>query len=695
MYTNEDEAHLLAQAKKHLTQAVSANDIGQLRAILEYADWKYYVRDNPVLADVEYDTLFKKLKQLEELHPELVTVDSPTQRVAKGLNKNFPTVTHLVPMLSLENSYNADDLLDWDRKCKELSGESNLDYCVEPKFDGASISLVYENNQLVRAATRGNGTEGDDITLNAKQIRSIPLKANISLLGMKQIELRGEVLITKKRFEDYNNKLIENNEQPLANARNAASGSLRIKDPNEVAKRNLDAFLYHLSYTQRDENNANPPLLQTHYKTLTSLASLGFKTSVDYTKTFPSIEEVINYVHEFETKRDELPYEIDGMVIKVNRLDFQDKIGQTSHHPRWAIAFKFKARQATSKLLHIDYQVGRTGSITPVAKIEPVTVGGVTISSISLFNEDVIREKDLKLGDTILVERAGDVIPYIVKSFPEIRTGNEQDIVFPLICPVCNETLYKPENEAVTRCTNINCEAQVVERIIHFTSKDAMDIRGLGDALVRRFYELGFLKNILGIYHLPFERMHGLEGFGEKSISNLKDAIEKSKQQPLPRLIFGLGIRYVGETTAKALARTVSHLSDLYSKSKEELLQIEDVGEKVATSIVEFFTHHDNRTMLDALEQEGLCLENKQKAEQQHGGLQGKTFLFTGTLTMKRNEAEAMVELEGGSILGSVSSKLNYLVVGEDAGSKLEKAKKLGSVHILSEAEFLQMFQKD
>lgn len=695
MYTIEEEQQVLQTAKTYLTQELSAQHVTELRRIIEYADWKYYVQDNPVLADVEYDTLFKKLKQMEESHPEILTADSPTQRVAKGLNTNFPTVAHLVPMLSLENSYNADDLNDWDRKCKELSGESQIEYCVEPKFDGASISLVYEHDQLWRAATRGNGTEGDDITLNAKQIRSIPLKAAISSLGLKQMELRGEVLITKKRFEEYNNQLIQNNEQPLANARNAASGSLRIKDPNEVARRNLDAFLYHLSFSQWIEAAAPSNKLQTHYGTLQALASLGFKTSEAFTKTFHHIQDVINYVHQFEEKRDDLPYEIDGMVIKVNRLDLQDKIGQTSHHPRWAIAFKFKARQATSKLLAIEYQVGRTGSITPVAKIEPVSVGGVTISSISLFNEDVIREKDLKLGDTILVERAGDVIPYIVKSFAELRNGQEQDIIFPTVCPVCNEKLYKPENEAVTRCTNMSCEAQVVERIIHFTSKDAMDIRGLGDALVRRFYDMGYLKTILGIYHLPFDQITGLEGFGEKSIQNLKEAIEKSKQQPLNRLIFGLGIRYVGETTAKALARTVSHLSELYEKTKEELLAIEDVGEKVATSIVEFFTHHDNRVMLDALEREGLSLENKQKSELGSGGLQGKTFLFTGTLSMKRNEAEALVEQEGGSILGSVSSKLNYLIVGEDAGSKLEKAKKLGSVHILTEAEFLQMIQKD
>lgn len=692
MYFQEHELSFIPTAKQLLAkESLKEEDVNILRELIEFADWKYYVQDNPILADAEYDALFKKLKQLEEQNPHLIIATSPTQRVAKGLNKEFPTVAHLVPMLSLENSYDADDLLEWARKCKELSGEQILEYCVEPKFDGASFSLIYENDQLQRGATRGNGTEGDDITTNTKQIRSIPIKASISQFNLKQIEIRGEVVITKKRFAAYNQTLIANGEQPLANARNAASGSLRIKDPNEVAKRNLDAFLYNVSYTSFADSEKTPTQLQTHKGLLESLAQLGFKTSIENIATFTEIHDVINYVQQFEEKRDELPYEIDGMVIKVNRIDLQEKIGQTSHHPRWAIAYKFKARQATSKLLAVEYQVGRTGSITPVAKIEPVSVGGVTISSLSLFNEDVVREKQLMLGDTVLIERAGDVIPYVVKSFPALRNGNELEIIFPKTCPVCNEALYKPEGEAVWRCTNISCEAQVIEKIAHFASKDALDIRGLGDALVRKFYEQGYLKNIAGIYHLPYDQLKQLEGFGEKSMMNLKEAIEKSKSQPLHRLIFGLGIRYVGETTAKALARTVSHLTDLYHKTKEDLLTIDDVGEKVANSILEFFSHHDNRTLLETLENEGVSLANTQKNEAMSGSLVGKTFLFTGTLTMKRSEAEALAEKNGGTIIGSVSSKLNYLVVGEDAGSKLDKAKKLGTVTILSEEEFLSL----
>jgi DNA ligase (NAD+) len=691
MYQLQEEQRLLDLSKQLAKSDIHEQEAKQLREVIEYADWKYYVKDDPVIADAEYDALFKKLKDFEAQHPELDHKGSPTTRVASGLNADFPSVEHLVPMLSLENSYNAADLLDWDRKCREQSADALLEYTVEPKFDGASISLVYEASQLQRAATRGNGVQGDEITRNAMQIRSIPLKVNMSQYGIRQMEIRGEVVIHKQKFQEYNQKLIDKGEQPLANARNAASGSLRIKDPLEVGRRNLDAFLYHVSDLVMQENQEMPASFRSHAGLLNMMDSMGFKTSSASTRKFSQIQDVIEYVEDFEAHRDDLPYEIDGMVIKVNSLALQEKIGQTSHHPRWAMAFKFKARQARSILLGVEYQVGRTGSVTPVAKIEPVAVGGVTISSLSLFNEEVVREKQLKIGDTVLIERAGDVIPYVVKSFPELRQGHETEIVFPTHCPVCHESLYKPESEAVWRCTNLNCEAQVIERMIHFTSKDAMDIRGLGDSLVRRFYEAGFLKNIVGIYQLPFEQIQGMEGLGEKSANKLKEAIEKSKSQPLHRLIFGLGIRYVGETTAKSLARTVEHLSDLYHKSKEEFLVIEDVGEKVAQSIYEFFSHQDNRQILDELEQAGVCMQNVQKQEAMSGGLSGKTFLFTGTMNMKRSEAEALVEERGGRLLGSVSTKLNYLVVGEDAGSKLEKAKKLGSVNILSEEEFLAM----
>jgi DNA ligase (NAD+) len=404
------------------------------------------------------------------------------------------------------------------------------------------------------------------------------------------------------------------------------------------------------------------------------------------------IEAVIKYCTEFEEMRDELPYEIDGMVIKVNEVGLQDKLGMTSHHPRWAIACKFKARQATSKLLSVEFQVGRTGAVTPVAKLEPVAIGGVTVSSISIHNEEYIREKDLRIGDSVLIERAGDVIPQIVKSLPEVRAGREKRITFPTQCPVCKSKLFKEEGEAVWRCVNIECPAQVVERIIHFTSKDAMDIRGFGDANVRKFYALGLLKDIPGIYELNYKKIGELEGFGERSITNLQTAISNSKNQPLHRLLYALGIRFVGETTAKTLAHSVNHLLDFQDYSLEDLQNLEDIGPKVGGSIYHFFRNKDNIKMIRQLEELGLKLKNEKKDHAKGGNLTGQSFLFTGTLpTLKRSDAEEMVEKNGGTILGGVSSKLNYLVVGEDAGSKLEKAKKINSVKIISEAEFLKM----
>ena len=675
-----------------LNIAINAENIDRLRNVLRFHEHRYYVMNDPMLSDMEYDQLYKVLERAEEEHPEWITKDSPTQRVGTGLTKEFPNVQHLVPMLSLENSYDAEDLNDWDRKVRELSGLEAPEYCIEPKFDGASISLIYEDDLLVRGTTRGDGVFGDDITINIKQIHSVPLSAPFSKYGIQQIEIRGEVLLTKENFKKYNEQLIAQDLAPLANPRNAAAGSLRIKDPKEVSKRNLEAFLYHISYVQMKPGATIPSILKTHSGCLQLLWELGFRSPQKERKVVKGILPIIEECLVFEKERDNLPYEIDGMVIKVNETDLQDRLGMTSHHPRWAIAFKFKARQATSTLLGVEFQVGRTGSITPVAKISPVPIGGVTVSSISLFNEDVIREKQLKIGDTVLVERAGDVIPYIVRSMHELRKGNEAEIVFPQQCPACGSSLEKPLEEAVWRCINEQCPAQVVEKIIHFTSKDAMDIRGLGEAMVRRFVTLGYLKNIPGIYRLPLNEIKQLEGFGAKSVANLEAAIEASKQQPLHRLIFALGIRYVGETTAKTLAHSVHHILDLGKKSFEDLLQLEDVGPKVADSVFKYFSHFENISMLEQLEQLGLRCEKQEEIINLGGALAGKSFLFTGTLTsMKRSAAEALVEQNGGKILGGVSSKLDYLITGEDAGSKLEKAKKIASIKILNEEEFQKM----
>ena len=557
MYTKEQTQKLQAVTKKLLKEPGSINE---LRDILRFHEHRYYVLDEPLISDYEYDNLYKDLEKIEAETPELITPDSPTQRVGNSLNKEFVTVPHLVPMLSLENSYNAEDLIEWDKRGRKLINTDEIEYSVEPKFDGASISLIYENDILVRAATRGDGTKGDDITTNIKQVKSIPLSAKFSDYGIQKIEIRGEVLMTKQSFKKYNEHLVEQGLAPLANPRNAASGSLRMKDPRVVRKRNLEAILYHISYVNGQSSVVNRQL-QTHSSSLEMLWQLGFKSPAKEKKVLSGIEDVIKFCNDFEKKREDLPYEIDGIVIKVNDVELQQRMGSTTHHPRWAMAFKFKARQATSKLINVEFQVGRTGAITPVAKIDPVPIGGVTVTSISLFNPDVVKEKDVRIGDTVLVERAGDVIPYIVKPLIELRKGNEKKIVFPTKCPVCGDELVKPEGEAVLRCVNINCKAQVVERIIHFVSKDAMDIRSFGAANIIKFYEMGLLKDIPGIYTLDYEKISQLEGFGQRSIDNLKTAIDNSKSQSLNRLIFGLGIRYVGNENDDGYKRLLSALA--------------------------------------------------------------------------------------------------------------------------------------
>jgi DNA ligase (NAD+) len=678
-----------ALLKKAKADDISTNEIEELRDVLRFHEYRYYILNDPLIVDVDYDTLYKSLEKLEKENPDLIVPDSPTQRVGKGLTKEFPTVQHLVPMLSLDNSYNSEDLIDFDRRVREATRLKEVAYCVEPKFDGASISLLYENDRLVRGATRGDGVRGDDITPNIKQIRTIPLYARFSDYGLQTVEIRGEVLINKNNFKKFNDQLAEQGIPPLANPRNAAAGTLRIKDPLEVSRRKLEAFTYHISYWLADKEAKEP---QTHSQSLQMLWDLGFRSPNKEKRVFKGIQAVIDYCNEFEAGRDELPYEIDGMVIKVDDFELQERLGMTTHHPRWAIAYKFKARQATSKLQRIEFQVGRTGNITPVAKIEPVHIGGVMVGSVSLFNEDVIREKDLRIGDTVLVERAGDVIPYIVKSMHELRNGSEQPIKFPKNCPACGDELYRAKEEAAWRCTNINCSAQVLERLMHFASKDAMDIRGLGDANIKKFYELGWLRSIPDIYRLDYDKIGTLEGFGKKSITNLQTAIETSKKQPLHRLIFALGIRFVGETMAKTLAHAVHHILDLSNFDEEKLQNLEDVGPKVASSIVQFFGNDDNIAILKELEALGVNQQNDHKQHHNGGNLEGLNFLFTGTMSkLKRSEAEELVEKNGGKVVSGVSSKLNYLVVGEDAGSKLEKAKKISSIKIISEDDFLKM----
>ncbi|WP_457622572.1 NAD-dependent DNA ligase LigA [Persephonella sp.] len=701
MYTREREKELIQKTKELLkikkeqikTKEDAEAIIEDLREVIRYHDWRYYVLADPVISDYEYDQLFHLLKDIESRFPELITPDSPTQRVPSGLTKEFPQVKHLAPMLSLDNSYNEEDLREFDRRVRESVGIDTIEYAVEPKFDGAGIALVYEKDMFVRGATRGDGVVGEDITPNIKVIKTVPLSAEFSVYGIDRIEIRGEILINKEKFKEINHQRLEEGLPPLANPRNAAAGSLRLQDPKEVAKRGLEAFVYQITYAvDKNGNNLLGNKLRYHYDSIRILYELGFKSPYREIKVCRGINEVIDYCREWEKKRDEYPYELDGMVIKVNDISLYDRLGVTSHHPRWAIAFKFRARQATTKIIKVIFQVGRTGAVTPVAKLEPVEIGGVTVSSVSLINEDFIKEKDIRVGDLVLIERAGDVIPYVVKVVTEARTGKEKPIQFPKECPSCGSPLVKPAGEAVWRCININCPAQVVERIIYFASKDAMDIRGLGEANIRKFYQLGFLRSIPDIYRLPYDKIVQLEGFGQKSVENLKKAIEESKNRPINRLITGLGIRFVGKVTARTVAENINCVEDLKDWSVEDLERLPDVGYVVAHSIYDFFHNPDNIEMIRELKKLGVqtC---KEKEEVVENVLEGKTFVFTGTLSCcSREIAQEIVERLGGHASGSVSRKTSYVVVGENPGSKYRKALSLG-IQILDEKQFIDMIK--
>ncbi|MFN3939324.1 MAG: NAD-dependent DNA ligase LigA [Chitinophagales bacterium] len=687
---------LLQTLEEKISDSDAARDvIDALRQVINFHDWLYYTESKNVISDFDYDRLFKKLKQLENDFPELQTPDSPTQRVAKGLTEDFPKVEHSIPMLSLDNSYDENDLMEWDRRVKEFLGNAVYQYSVEPKFDGSSIALIYEKDVLQRAATRGDGVMGDDITNNAKRMRSIPLSAAFSKRGAFRVELRGEVVINKKVFASINEKREEEGLAILQNPRNSAAGGLRVKDSDEVARRGLEAFMYQLAYAvDANGNDVLADAFPSHFENIDFLGSIGFKIPTKEKKLCNSIAEVLAFIREWEKKRDNYDYEIDGMVIKVNEVAQQKLCGFTAHHPRWAIAFKFKAREAETVLEKVEYQVGRTGAITPVAKVKPVYIGGVTVSSVSLHNEDMIREKDIRIGDTVILQRAGDVIPYIAGIVPAKRKPGTPEFQFTDHCPSCNQPIYKPEGEAVYRCINIECPAQAEERLIHFVSKEAMDIDGFGRETVSEFYQRGWLRSIQDIYTLNFNEVLQLEGWKEKSVSKLREGIEASKHQPLWRLVNGFGIRHVGTQTAKDLVKNITHLSELFEWDEEKLMQIDGVGEKVAKSIVQFFHNPGNRHMLSTLEALGVNMRQEKKAT--GGILEGKTFLFTGTLTrFGRDEAKEMVEENGGKILSSVSVNLNYLVAGEKAGSKIEKAQKIPTIQIIDEDAFLKMLERE
>jgi DNA ligase (NAD+) len=709
MYSKEEQKSLYELSKLYLDEGSKLHQqsadvqLADLRRIIIYHEWRYYILNDPVVSDYEYDLLYKQLEALEEAHPELMTEDSPTQRVSTDLTSDFNSVEHLNPMLSLANSYNAEDLKDWDEQLKRLwnmdAGEDVV-YTVEPKYDGGSIALVYENDRLVRAATRGNGVKGEEITNNARVIKSIPLTAKFSKYQMSTVELRGEVLIRKDNFKKMNAARAEEGLSLFANARNTASGGLRMKDPREVAQRGLEAFVYTLGYAANGDGNNVLDQFDTHFESLELLDSLGFKVPREEKKRCKNIEEVIDFCKSWEDRREDYAYEIDGMVVKVNSRTLQERAGSTAHHPRWAMAYKFKAKQATTKLLNVEYQVGKIGSITPVAKLEPVQLAGVTVSSVSLHNEDFISTKDLRIGDTVLVERAGDVIPYIVKAMDELRTGEEVPIEFPQYCPI-NDTeekveLIREEGEAAWRCLDCVCGAQDLQKMIFHVSKNAMDIDGLGKSIIERFYDLGWVRNIADIYQLDYDQIAQLEGFGKKSAENLEKSIEQAKQNPIKRLLHSLSIHHLGKKASKLIAAEIKHVLDLKDWTEEDFLHIKDVGPVVAENVARFFSNPRNIRMLEEMERLGVNLtqteEDLPKAVSEDAPLIGKTILFTGTLqTMSRKEAQQKAEAAGAKNISAVSANLNILVVGEKAGSKLKKAQALGTVEIMTEEAFLEL----
>ena len=696
MYSDAQQRSFFEQSKQFLQAPASVENLDDLRQNLVFHEWKYYVQNNPVLSDYEYDLLFKQLQKIEAEHPALITKDSPTMRVSQDLTDEFKKVKHLTPMLSLDNSYNAEDLEDFAKSVRKLTGEDQLTFAVEPKFDGGSIALVYENDHLIRSATRGDGTLGEEMTSNAKTIKSIPLKAAFSKYGIYRAELRGEAVIRKDIFEKVNKEREKNDQVVFANPRNAATGGLRMKDPNETAKRGIDVFVFQLSYAV-DANDGNIiNTLESHSKAIDMLKELGFKVPNNSFGVYETVTEVAAHCAKWEVEREKYDYEIDGMVVKVNDFRLQDIAGSTQHHPRWAIAYKFKAKQATSTLEKVEYQVGKTGFITPVAKITPVALAGVTISSISLHNEEFIQSKDIKLGDTVLVERAGDVIPYIVKSMEELRKGTEETIDFPKECPSCESTLIKAEGEAKWRCVNAVCEAQTLQRMIFHVSKEAMNIDGFGKSYVERFHEMGWLRTIADIYRLDYDAIADLEGFGRKSADKLKVNIDLAKRNPIYRLLNSLNIYHLGRKASKIIAEKIEHVMDLKDWTEEDFTSIKDIGPILAKEVISYFSNQDNIDIL--LDMESLGVNLKQTEDDlpleiaEDAPLAGKTILFTGSLQqMTRKEAQQKATLAGAKNISAVSSNLDILVVGEKAGSKLKKAEAIGTVSIMTEEDFLAL----
>lgn len=674
-----------------MTESVE-NKIQRLRDEINRYDYYYYVLAQPLISDEDYDKLYKELEKLEAENPHLITPDSPTQRVGKDLTKEFKPVNHLVPMLSLTNTYDEQDVYDFDRRVHEgLPAGEKVEYVVEYKIDGASVSLRYIEGKLYTAATRGDGMVGEEITNNVKTIRAVPLKIKkpvISKYKLDDFEARGEIYMNISDFEDLNRRQAERGEKLFANPRNSAAGTLKLQNPQIVASRKLNIFLYQL-ISLKDE-------FESQSENLELLKQMGFRINPDY-RVCKSIEEVLEVCKEFESKRDSLEYEIDGAVIKVNSIRQQKILGSIAKSPRWAVAYKFKAKQAFTYVRDIVWQVGRTGAVTPVAELEPVRLAGSTISRATLHNYDEIKRKDIRVGDKVVIEKGGDVIPKVVAVIVEERNKDSKPTQPPEKCPVCKSKLYKPEDEVAFYCENPECPAQIKARLIHFASRGAMDIEGLGEALVDLFVEKGFLKTFSDIYELKKHRedLIKIERLGEKSVDNLLNAIEKSKSQPFEKVLFALGIRYVGAGVAQKLAEHFGDIDALISAGEEEISSVYEIGPSISKSVKQFFSDKHNLELIEKLKKAGLKFSSEQRKPIKDNFFKDKTFVLTGTLSsFSRDEAAERIKKLGGKVASSVSKNTDYVIAGEKAGSKLDKAKSLG-VKILNEDEFLKLLDEN